>query len=139
MKNLFSLKRILNLFNFEGRARRRDILVIPLLSIIFWIIVEILLDILGNGAVMPVFLIYILLLYVNVATIVRRLHDMGKNGWWLLLVLIPYLGVIVLIIVLLLSPGDDGENKYGKNPRDKKIKKEKLTPPPIEDIKNEEQ
>lgn len=43
---------------------------------------------------------------------VRRLHDMGRSGWWLLIALIPLVGII-LLIVWFCQPGQDGTNKYG--------------------------
>ena len=42
----------------------------------------------------------------------RRLHDSGESGWLGLLLLIPVLGWLVLV-PLLLQPGDVGENAYG--------------------------
>lgn len=42
----------------------------------------------------------------------RRLHDTGRNAWWLLLLLLPLVGVIVLI-VFWAQPGQEGENQYG--------------------------
>lgn len=46
---------------------------------------------------------------------VRRLHDIGKSGWWLLLALIPLIGAIILLIWLA-KAGTDGDNEYGSNP-----------------------
>lgn len=46
---------------------------------------------------------------------VRRLHDVGKSGWWLLLNLIPVIGFIVLLIWVI-GKGTDGENAYGPDP-----------------------
>lgn len=46
---------------------------------------------------------------------VRRLHDTGRSGWLYLLCLIPFVGGIVLI-VLLASPGQLGPNEYGPEP-----------------------
>lgn len=48
------------------------------------------------------------------AVTVRRLHDTGRSGWWLLLSLVP-LGVLVLFIFYLM--GSDGDNEYGPEPR----------------------
>lgn len=45
---------------------------------------------------------------------VRRLHDSNKRGWWLLLGLIPYGGIVVLILLLLDS---DGANRFGSSPK----------------------
>ena len=41
----------------------------------------------------------------------RRLHDVGKSGWWVILGLIP--PITVYVIYLLLSRGDRDDNKYG--------------------------
>lgn len=49
-----------------------------------------------------------------IALRVRRLHDIGKSGWWLLIGLIPYIGSFVLFIFSLLR--SDGENEYGPDP-----------------------
>ncbi len=43
---------------------------------------------------------------------VRRLHDTGRSGWWLLLWLIPMIGFIILLIWLI-GKGDEGDNEYG--------------------------
>ena len=47
---------------------------------------------------------------------VRRLHDHDKSGWWLLIGLIPYVGGVIQLVLMLL-PGDQGDNRYGHNPR----------------------
>ncbi|MFP5204380.1 MAG: DUF805 domain-containing protein [Acidobacteriota bacterium] len=47
---------------------------------------------------------------------VRRLHDVGKSGWWLLLGLIPIIGGIVLI-VWQATDSQIGDNPYGPNPK----------------------
>lgn len=47
---------------------------------------------------------------------VRRLHDTGKSGWFYLLCLVPFVGGIV-IIVLLALPGEPGPNRFGSDPR----------------------
>lgn len=48
------------------------------------------------------------------ACAVRRLHDTGRSGWYLLLGLVPVVGTI-LVIVLLAQASESGENKYGSN------------------------
>ena len=56
---------------------------------------------------------YILLLtWIGIAITVRRLHDLGHNGWWFLISLIPFLNVL-LIIYLGFWKGEAGENLYG--------------------------
>jgi len=46
---------------------------------------------------------------------VRRLHDIDKSGWWLLLCLIPIVGWIILLIWLI-GLGTDGDNRFGSKP-----------------------
>lgn len=46
---------------------------------------------------------------------VRRLHDTGQSGWWLLIAFIPLAGPI-LLLVRLVRPGDVGSNAYGPDP-----------------------
>ena len=48
----------------------------------------------------------------------KRLHDIGKSEWWLLLSLIPYLGSLVLLYWLLIKKGDACPNRYGPVPAD---------------------
>jgi len=47
---------------------------------------------------------------------VRRLHDIGKSGWWLLISLVPLVGGIILI-VFLATDSEPGPNKYGPSPK----------------------
>ena len=47
---------------------------------------------------------------------VRRLHDIGKSGWWILIGLIPLVGIIVLI-VWFVRDGDRGTNRFGPSPK----------------------
>src|SRR5436305_1691005 len=52
----------------------------------------------------------------NLAVGVRRLHDTGKSGWWLLIGLIPIVGWIVLL-VFFVTAGQPGNNQYGPDPK----------------------
>ena len=56
------------------------------------------------------------LLWVNYASIVRRLHDRGKRGWWALTYLIPGLGQVWLIVECGLLEGQREANRYGPPP-----------------------
>jgi uncharacterized membrane protein YhaH (DUF805 family) len=56
------------------------------------------------------------LLLPNLAVGVRRLHDTGRTGWWLLIGLIPFIGVIVLLYFFILDSEND--NQYGPYPKD---------------------
>jgi len=52
----------------------------------------------------------------GLAVSVRRLHDIGKSGWMLLIVFIPLVGWIWLL-VLMVTDSEPGENQYGPNPK----------------------
>ena len=65
------------------------------------------------GLLSSVFMLGILLPFIAVAT--RRLHDIGKSGWWQLIGIVPIVGAIVLIIFFA-KEGDAGVNAYGSSP-----------------------
>ena len=50
----------------------------------------------------------------NIALTVRRLHDTGHSGWWLLVSLVPLVGPIVLLVITL--RGSEGPNQWGSGP-----------------------
>ncbi|WP_139146054.1 DUF805 domain-containing protein, partial [Pseudomonas aeruginosa] len=45
----------------------------------------------------------------------QRLHDINKSGWWMLIALIPIVGLY--LIYLLAKDSDAGQNQYGQNPK----------------------
>ena len=59
-------------------------------------------------------IVALLLMLPTYAVCVRRLHDTGRTGWWVLLYFIPWIGTIALIIMLCLKSDED--NKYGPKP-----------------------
>jgi uncharacterized membrane protein YhaH (DUF805 family) len=107
--------------DFRGRARRREFwwfALIHLLLICLLVIVELTLG-LGD----PVRRLGLLSgLYVvgaavpGLAVTVRRLHDWGRTGWWVLIAVIPVLGVIALLVLMLID-SQPGDNEYGPNPK----------------------
>lgn len=46
---------------------------------------------------------------------IRRLHDIDKSGWWILVGLIPLIGSII-ILIWLVRRGSDGPNRFGEDP-----------------------
>lgn len=54
------------------------------------------------------------LLLPNLAVLVRRLHDVGRSGWWLLIALVPLVGAIVLLVFTL--QGSEPPNQWGNGP-----------------------
>ena len=55
------------------------------------------------------------LLLPGLAVAARRLHDINRSGWWMLIVLIPILGGLVLLWWCV-KKGDEGENDFGPPP-----------------------
>jgi uncharacterized membrane protein YhaH (DUF805 family) len=107
---------------FSGRARRKEYWMFVLFNLIFLIAALILDNVLGTAIENVGYgLFYILyslaVLIPALAVAVRRLHDIGKSGWWLFISFIPLIGGIWLL-VLLATDGQAGENKYGPNPKE---------------------
>jgi uncharacterized membrane protein YhaH (DUF805 family) len=48
---------------------------------------------------------------------VRRLHDIGKSGWWYFIILVPVIGILVLLFFFV-TDSQAGENEYGSNPKE---------------------
>jgi uncharacterized membrane protein YhaH (DUF805 family) len=105
---------------FKGRSNRSEYWYFTLFQFIF-VIVAILLDVaLGlNFTPVPygfIYLSYVLATFIpGLSVSVRRLHDLNKSGWWLLIALIPFIGGIWML-VLMASEGTRGDNKYGADP-----------------------
>jgi len=82
------------------------------------LVVSVILGLLGRVSVVftVIYIVYALALLIpGLAVGVRRLHDINRSGWWLLLALIPVVGVIILI-VFHATAGDPGPNAYGPLP-----------------------
>jgi uncharacterized membrane protein YhaH (DUF805 family) len=56
------------------------------------------------------------MLIPGIAVTVRRLHDSGRSGWWILIALIPLIGTIILLVFMVLD-SQPGDNEYGPNPK----------------------
>lgn len=109
------LKVLQNYVGFHGRARRKEYWMFVLVSVIVSIILSILESMLGMQSVLTgIYSLAVLL--PSLAVGVRRLHDTGRSGWWLLLSLIPLIGSIILIVFMCQDSQQNG-NQYGPNPR----------------------
>ena len=109
-----------NYANFKGRARRKEywmfVLSCVLLSFLAAIGDSVFFGIGAEDpeAVLPTLLVLALFL-PSLSVTVRRLHDIGKSGWWLLINIIPIIGPI-WSLVLMCSAGEHWENQYGPSP-----------------------
>ena len=59
--------------------------------------------------------VYIAMLVAWITFAKRRLNDLNRNGWWLLLALVPFVNFL-LTIYMMFFPGTDGDNNYGAVP-----------------------
>ena len=111
--------------DFSGRARRKEYWMWTLYVTLINILAMILDDMLGLnfellGQDLDYGWLYLITGIINfipgLSIVVRRLHDVGKSGWFFLIILIPIIGWIG-ILILLCSDGDKEENKWGTNPK----------------------
>jgi uncharacterized membrane protein YhaH (DUF805 family) len=100
--------------DFEGRARRTEYWMFLLVNVIIAIVIGIIGAIIHFRVLSTLYSLAVLV--PGIAVGVRRLHDTGRTGWWLLLSLIPVIGTI-WIIILLATNGDQGSNEYGGDPK----------------------
>ena len=109
---------------FEGRAARSEywywVLFIVLLSIVA-LLIDLTMFGFNTTGVNPISsIVSLATLLPNVAVSVRRLHDIDRSGWWVLLVLIPLIGGIVLLVWACMR-GTVGMNRFGSDPIEGKI------------------
>ncbi len=99
-----------NYVNFSGRAIRSEYW--------YWILFIILGDIVTSiidwaiGTQVTTSLFGLATLLPNIAVAIRRLHDLDRTGWWILLSLIPIVGWIILLIWYC-TRGTVGPNRFG--------------------------
>lgn len=125
----YYLKVLKEYANFKGRARRSEYWYFVLFNLIFAFIAMGLDNLIGStftfdssaGVIdLPygyIYLLYLLAIIIpGLAVTVRRLHDVGKSGWFYFIIFIPLIGAIWLLI-LSLTDSQFGENKWGPNPK----------------------
>jgi uncharacterized membrane protein YhaH (DUF805 family) len=112
---VYSIK---NFKDYRGRARRLEYWYFVLCNVLIslgiglflrWVLGDTLTDILSS-------LVSLAMLIPAVTLSIRRLHDTGRSGWFLLLNFLPVLGWIVLLFFLV-QPGHPSDNLWGSNPK----------------------
>jgi uncharacterized membrane protein YhaH (DUF805 family) len=106
---------------FEGRARRKEYWFFMLFNVLISMVLGIFDRLLGNfdplsGVGFFGFIYMLGIMIPGLAVSVRRLHDSGRSGWWLLMSLIPVIGSLVLLYFMLCN-SDTGSNQYGASPK----------------------
>jgi uncharacterized membrane protein YhaH (DUF805 family) len=113
---------------FSGRARRKEYWMFVLVNFVIAIGLGILVGIAtsmdrnSHTSLATVFncissLYSLAILLPSLGVFVRRLHDIGKSGWWFFIGFIPLIGEIWLL-VLMCTDGQPGSNQYGPNPKE---------------------
>ena len=108
--------------DFSGRARRKEYWIFSLINniiIFFLYILQIVMIESTLWLIFPIILfLYAMAVFLpGLAVNIRRLHDIGKSGWWYLIYLIPIIGAIWLTVLMCLD-SEPGENQCGENPKE---------------------
>ncbi len=105
---------------FTGRARRKEYWFFVLFNLLISAALSIVDNITGTssgyGAGLLGGIYALAVLLPAIAVTIRRLHDTGRSGWWILILLVPVVGCIVLLVFMVLE-GQPGDNQYGPSPK----------------------
>lgn len=106
-----------NNHRFKGRARRAEFWWTMIISFIaLWAVAYAAFRLQDPELITVLSIMYMGLLVPSLAVAVRRLHDVGRSGFWLLVYLVPLVGIIALL-VFFLTDGDRGPNRFGPSPK----------------------
>ena len=111
-----------NYATFSGRARRKEYWMFFLFNVLISLGLGVLDVVAGTYSVeyetgFFSALYSLLVLIPSIAVSVRRLHDTNRSGWWILISLIPIIGVLVLFVFMCLD-SQPGTNRFGVNPKE---------------------
>lgn len=98
---------------FDGRSARPEFWWFALANFIVFTILGLLAGA-ASALYVVVVLYYLAILLPSLAVAIRRLHDSDKSGWWILIGLIPFGGIVLLVFFCL--AGTPGPNKFGPVP-----------------------
>ena len=110
---------LFKLCDFKGRARRSEYwwYAAPV-SIIGIIIIHLIFkdypEALENNAVRTI--VSVAYLFPLLSVTIRRIHDSGRSGWYILCGLLPALGALIMLL-LMVADSEPKENKYGPSPK----------------------
>ena len=106
---------LLDRARWNGRLRRRDFLARLIIASAAFVMLFVVLERTAGHA--STLLLYAPYFVVLASLAARRLHDQARPAWWLMVVVVPLLGPLVLAWRLLLTRGTRGANQYGDDPR----------------------
>jgi uncharacterized membrane protein YhaH (DUF805 family) len=104
--------------DFNGRASRAEFWMFTLISLIISLFLFVIdRRIMPGSGIQVLYTLYSLAVLVpSLAVSVRRLHDTGRSGWWVLVNVIPILGQIAYL-AFLLQDSQTAANQYGTSPK----------------------
>ena len=102
-----------NSLNFSGRAGRGEYWWFMAVNFVIGVALQIFAMITGVPLLSILFMLAMVLPGLSVS--VRRLHDTDRSGWWLLVGLVPILGMFA-VLAFMVIPGSDQTNRYGGVP-----------------------
>lgn len=100
--------------DFSGRACRAEYWIFTLINFVIALVITFSENIVGSPGILSI-LFSLAVLLPSLAVGVRRLHDTGRSGWWILIALVPMIGTIIVLILFAL-PGKPEGDKYGPDP-----------------------
>lgn len=107
-------------FVFNERSRRKEYWLFALFIFIAGTVLSIAEVALGleitEGVGILTLIFSLLILVPSISVTIRRLHDIGRSGWWILLNFIPVIGTIIVFVMTVLD-SQPSANKYGANPK----------------------
>lgn len=108
-------KVVKNFVVFQGRASRSEYWMFQLFNALIMFGIIIVEAMIYEQPIIGV--IYILAMILpNLSVSVRRMHDTGRSGWWLLVSFVPVVGGLIFLIFTLLA-SEAGSNRFGPNPK----------------------
>jgi len=106
---------------FTGRSRRKEFWQFVLFVFLVQVVLGVLDRMTGTysegaefGFLGGAFSLFVLI--PSIAVTVRRLHDIGRTGWWILIYLLPFIGAIVMLVFMVLDSQPE-TNQYGPSPK----------------------
>ena len=120
--------------DFTSRSSRKQywyfLLWDTIVSMVIGIVSAIVFSGMGTIWSTPLIWAYDLIIIIpSISLGIRRLHDIGKSGWWMLISIIPLIGAIILI-VWAIKAGDPGANAYGPSPLEEAVPTSSESPQP---------
>lgn len=105
------------LFKFDGRINRGKFWLGVVIIWGFFAVLALLAFALDSGALWTLYWVALIAaIWPSLAIYIKRWHDRGKSGWWMLVAFIPLIGSLWLLIECGFLAGDDGPNEYGPDP-----------------------